>query len=140
LKRGFLDIVAVGATPTGDGIINIPGTNGTGIFAVATTNLGDDGFVVVSSNTHPLSLPANGFICGTNPTTGQCITPLAQSITRTVGIQETQTFSVFVFGSGSVPFDPAINRISVDFRNINPNDPNDHGILVGRTSAAVRTQ
>ena len=34
------DIVALAATTTNDGIVNIPGANGTGAFAVATVNVG----------------------------------------------------------------------------------------------------
>ena len=37
------DIVALAATPTNDGIVNIPGTSGTGVFAVATVNVGASG-------------------------------------------------------------------------------------------------
>jgi N-acetylneuraminic acid mutarotase len=34
------DIVAMAATPSGDGIVNLSGTNGVGAFAVATVNVG----------------------------------------------------------------------------------------------------
>ena len=45
------DIVALAATLTNDGIVNIPGANGTGAFAVATVNVGASGSITASADT-----------------------------------------------------------------------------------------
>ena len=69
------DIVALAATLTNDGIVNIPGTNGTGVFVVATVNLGASGNLTVSADTEGVILPVNIFICQTDPQTGACFLP-----------------------------------------------------------------
>ena len=45
------DIVALAATPTNDGIVNVPGANGAGAFAVATVNVGTSGNITASADT-----------------------------------------------------------------------------------------
>jgi hypothetical protein len=45
----------------------------------------------------------------------------------------TPTYSVFATGTGTVPFDPALNRIVVTFTDAG-------GAVRGSTSVAVRTQ
>src|SRR5262249_2688785 len=45
------DIIALGATPTNDGISNIPGNTGTGLLAVATSNIGASGLITVTADT-----------------------------------------------------------------------------------------
>src|SRR5262245_4323930 len=64
------DIVALAATTSNDGILNIPGTNGSGAFAVATVNVGASATMTASADTGGASLPVNLFICETNPGTG----------------------------------------------------------------------
>ena len=46
---------------------------------------------------------------------------------------QTPTFGIFVTGTGTVPFDPASNRIFVRFKD-------GAGVTRGATSVAVRTQ
>ena len=69
------DIVALAATPTNDGIVNIPGTDGTGAFAVAAVNVGASGSITASADTGSASLPVNIFLCQTNPATGSASRP-----------------------------------------------------------------
>jgi Protein of unknown function (DUF4038)/Putative collagen-binding domain of a collagenase len=127
------DIVALAATLTNDGIANIPGTNGTGAFAVATVNVGAAGTITVSADTGSSSLPVNIFLCQTNPATAQCISAIDGSVTTTIAAGATPTFGIFVQGNGNVSFDPAANRIFVRFK--------DSGAVTrGSTSVAVRTQ
>jgi photosystem II stability/assembly factor-like uncharacterized protein len=124
------DIVALAATS--GGIVNIPGTNGTGAFAVATVNVGASGSIIASADTGGVSLPVNISICQTNPGTGACLGSPGNTVTTTINANDTPTFAVFVQGSGNVPFDPAANRVFVRF--------NSGGVTRGSTSVAVRTQ
>jgi Protein of unknown function (DUF4038)/Putative collagen-binding domain of a collagenase len=127
------DIVALAATLTNDGIANIPGTNGIGIFAVATVNVGATGTITASADTGSTSLPVNISLCQTNPATGQCISAIDGSVTTTIAAGATPTFGIFMQGNRNVSFDPAANRIFVRFK--------DSGAVTrGSTSVAVRTQ
>jgi Protein of unknown function (DUF4038)/Putative collagen-binding domain of a collagenase len=127
------DIVALAATLTNDGIANILGTNGIGVFAVATVNVGASGSITASADTGSSSLPVNISLCQTNPATGQCISAIDGSVTTTIAAGATPTFGLFVQGGDNVSFDPAANRIFVRFK--------DSGAVTrGSTSVAVRTQ
>jgi hypothetical protein len=127
------DIVALAATVTNDGIVNIPGTNGTGAFAVATVNVGVGGSITASADTGSASLPLNIFLCETNPATAQCISAIGPSVTTQINANATPTFAILVQGSGVVPFDPATNRVFVRFKDSG-------NVTRGSTSVAVRTQ
>lgn len=127
------DIVALSATPTNDGIVNIPGTTGAGVFAVATVNLGIGGPILASADTGHASLPLSIFLCETNPADAQCISAIGSSVTTTINANATATFGIFVQGNSNVPFDPAINRIFVRFKDAG-------AVTRGSTSVAVRTQ
>ena len=127
------DIVALAATATNDGIVNISGATGAGAFAVATVNVGASGSIIASADTGNAALPVNIFLCQTEPSTGQCISAIGSSVVTTINSDATPTFGIFVQGNGNVPFDPAGNRIFVRFR--------DSGAVTrGSTSVAVRTQ
>ena len=127
------DIVALAATTTNDGIVNVPGTNGTGAFAVATVNVGATGSITASADTGSATLPVVINLCQTNPATGQCMSAIGPNVTTTINANATPTFGIFVQGSGNVPFDPAANRIFVRFH--------DGGAITrGSTNVAVRTQ
>jgi probable HAF family extracellular repeat protein len=126
------DIVALAAS--GDpGIVDIPGASGSGAFAVATVNVGTAAAITATANTGPATLPVSISLCQTNPSTGQCLASPSTSVTTTINAGDTPTFGIFVTGSGSVPFDPANNRIFVQFVDGN-------GVVHGSTSVAVRTQ
>jgi hypothetical protein len=127
------DIVALEATSTNDGIVNIGGTNGTGAFAVATVNLGASGSITASADTGAATLPVNISLCQTDPANGQCISGIGPSVTTQINANATPTFGIFVQGNGTVPFDPAANRVFVRFKDTG-------GVIRGSTSVAVRTQ
>jgi len=127
------DIVALAATLNNDGIVNIPGTIGTGIFAVATVNVGVGGSIMASADTGVTSLPLNIRLCQTNPTTGACLATPTASVTTQINAGATPTFAFFVTGTSTVPFDPGNNRIVVRFKD-------GGGVTRGATSVAVRTQ
>jgi CSLREA domain-containing protein len=126
------DIVAVNATINNDGIVTIPGDTGSGVFAVATVNVGAAGPITVSADTGSVALPVNVFVCETNPNTSVCLAEPGPEVTTTIESNATPTFGVFVVSEGTVPFDPANNRIFVRFAE-------EDGDTRGLTSVAVTT-
>jgi hypothetical protein len=127
------DIVALAATLRNDGVVHIPGPNGAGAFAVATVNVGADGFITATANTGGVSLPVTLSICQTNPQSGQCQAPPGPSASAQINAGQTPTFAVFVQANGPVPFDPAGSRVFVLLT--------DAGHVVrGKTSVAATTQ
>ena len=88
------DVVALAATPTNNGIVNIPGTNGTGAFAVATVNVGATGPITASADTGATSLPLAVSLCETNPSTGQCISGIGSTVPTTINANATPTLGL----------------------------------------------
>jgi hypothetical protein len=127
------DVIALAATLGNDGIVNVPGPNGTGVFVVATVNVGANGTITASADTGSATLPVTTLICETDPITSKCKQAPAPSVTVGMSANETSTFGLFVTGNGSVPFDPAGNRVFVRFKD-------GSGVTRGSTSVAVRTQ
>ncbi len=127
------DIPAVASTIDGNGIVSIPGTTGTGVFAVATANVGASGTITASADAVPPGLPVRLLLCQTESATGQCVTPIGSSVTTTMDAGATFAFAVFVTGTGTVPFDPELNRLFVRFSDAG-------GQIRGATSVAVKTQ
>jgi hypothetical protein len=126
------DIVALSATPTGDGIVALPGDTGANAFAVATVNVGSTDTITAAADTGTATLPVTLLICESIPATGECLSAPAASVTTSINAGATPTFSIFVTGTGTVPFDPANNRIVVEFKDAG-------GVVRGSTSVAVRT-
>jgi hypothetical protein len=127
------DIVALAGTLTNDGIVNVPGATGTGVFAVATSNVGAGGSITVSADTGSANLPIGVTLCQTNPATSVCVASATPTVTTQINANATPTFGIFVAGTGTVPFDPANNRVFVRFKDAG-------GVTRGSTSVAVRTQ
>jgi hypothetical protein len=126
------DIVALAAS--GDpGTVDIPGTTGTGVFAVATVNVGAADTIKANADTGGVTLPISIDLCQTVPSTGACMATPAPTVATTINPGGTPTFGIFVSGNGTVPFDPANNRVFVRFMDLG-------GIPRGATSVAVRTQ
>ncbi len=126
------DIVALAATQSGDGIVNITGSPGAGVFAVATANVGATDTITASVDTGGVALPVAVSICQSDPLTGQCISPTMSSVVTTLDADETAAFVIFLDASGTIPFDPANKRVFVRFRDAG-------GVTRGSTSVAVRT-
>ncbi len=133
------DVIALAAIVGNTGIVDIPGSNGIGAFAVATTNVGGAGSITVRADLDSelrrrvgAKLPAQALVCQTDAQ-GACLAPPAASGTLTMATNATATFSVFVYGSGTVPFDPGIYRVIVSFTNTTTGD------FAGATSVALRT-
>lgn len=106
------DVVALSATLNNDGIVRL---SSTGVFAVASVNVGAPGFITVSADTGGVSLPLSVAICQTNPATSICLAPPTSIVQTQINSGETPTFGFFVTGTAPVAFDPANNRIQVHF-------------------------
>ena len=128
-----LDIIALAATPSNDGIIDLPGANGANAFAIATFDIGAPGQIIASANTGGATLPVTISICQTIPATGQCMAPPAATAPADMVTTGAATVAVFVQGSGTVPFLPALDRVFVQFQDAS-------NTIYGATSVAVRTQ
>jgi hypothetical protein len=127
------DIVALAATLTNNGITTIPGPSGTGVFSVATVNVGTGGAITATADTGEVHLPLTLMLCQTDPATGLCLAPPASSVTTHIDPAATPTFGIFVMGNALVPFNPARHRIFVRFQDAG-------GVIRGATSVAVQTQ
>ena len=127
------DVIAVAATLTGDGIADVPGATGTGLFAVGSSNVGVNATMTVGADTGDVSLPLALTVCATSPDTGGCLHPPTPSVTIAYDGGAARSFAIFIQGLGIVPFSPAMNRVFVRFRDID-------GVFRGATSVAVRTQ
>jgi hypothetical protein len=125
------DIIALVATINRNGIVDVVG--GSGVFAVASLNLGAGAPITVTADTGTTVLPIFVFVCQTNPGNGMCFQPPAPSVTTQIDTNATPTFGVFIAAQAAVPFDPAANRIFVRFKEAS-------GTTRGATSVAVRTQ
>lgn len=131
------DIIALSATPSGDGIIHVP-VGGDAAFAVATVDAGAAGLILVYLDTGSATLPITATLCETNPSTAQCLAPPASTLSLDIAANATPTFSVFLQSSGTIPFAPAASRIFVRFSYPPPPGyvPN---FLWGSTSVAVES-
>jgi hypothetical protein len=126
------DAVALAATVENTGIVDIPGVAGTGVFSVASINVGAEGVLTVSADTGSVVLPVAVTLCQTDPRSGACVSAVQTRIPTKLEAGATPTFAVFVQGTGIVPFDPANHRVFVRFRD-------DAGVTRGATSVALRT-
>ena len=124
------DLVALAATSGNSGTMSLSGTPDAGAFAVATVNLGAGASITASVNTGSATLPIGMGICQTNPTTAVCSSALASTVTVNVASNATPTFGVFATATSAIPFDPANNRIFVQFTDSS-------GAIRGATSVAV---
>lgn len=126
------DVIALTATESGDGIVDIAGPDGSGAFALATDNLGAAATLTVSADVGTADLPVALAICET-AADGACLAAPAPALQLAIDADDTPTFAVFVQGSGTVAFAPAVNRVFVHFTDAS-------GAVRGSTSVAVRTE
>ncbi|WP_147430959.1 hypothetical protein [Thiocapsa rosea] len=124
------DLLAVGVTPSGDGVVRLPSRDGTGFFAVAAVNIGSGGTVTASADDGGRGLPLSLRVCETDAQ-GEWIA-CGNSLTRSLARDETAYYTVLVSGSGQrVAFDPATNRLFLRLQTA--------GVTVGATNVAVTT-
>ncbi len=122
------DLLAIGATPSGDGVVRLPNRNGTGFFATAAVNIGSAGSITVSADDGGRGLPLSLRVCETTQA-GEWIV-CGNTLTRSVGAGQTAYYSVFATGTGQpIAFDPANNRLFLRFAA--------NGTTVGATNVAV---
>ena len=126
------DMIAIGATPTGDGVLRIPGPTGIHAFGTAAVNIGVAGEITANVDTGGVTLPLTLTLCQTNPGTGACLAPPANSCTSNLAKNASATYAVFAQASGAIPFDPAGKRIFLRLSS--------GGVVRGATSVAVTTQ
>jgi hypothetical protein len=141
------DVIAVSATTTNDGIVSIP-AGGAGAFVVAFSNIGEGRLFFVAVTSHGSPLPG-ATVCLFSPT-GAC-----ESFTMPIGLFGTPTpvLSILKGTTGTLgvilpvgwtePFDPARNRIAVEFREANHpcfGCPLVPGELRGMTGVAVKPE
>jgi hypothetical protein len=128
------DLAAVSVTPTQDGIVNIPGNTGTSFFVAAAINVGTAGIITATADDNGKALPLTLTICETDLNSGACINPPAPTVSTTAAVPHNGTiyYTIFVKGSGNIPFDPANKRLFLRLRSAD-------GITRGATNVAVRT-
>lgn len=131
------DMVAIAATASNDGIVNLTGASRTGAFATAAINIGGPPAsstpIRVTVDDGGRGLPLTARLCQTNAQ-GACINPAtpATSVQLSVVPNQTVTFSVFVTASTAIAFDPANKRLFLRLKTLD-------GGTVGATTVAVRT-
>ncbi len=128
------DTIALISTVSGDGIVHINSPTGTQFFAIGTANVGASGSIVVSADTGNQPLPITLTVCETD-VVGACLAPPTSSVTvPQYAAGTTRSFAFFVTATGSIVFDPAVNRI---FARLT--DPGAPFTTRGSTSTAVCT-
>lgn len=129
------DIIPIALTASGDGVVRLPAGDGSGALVLAAVNIGAPQQVAV----RPVGQmrTAAGFVgsllvCETNAS-AQCLEPPEPYIDVQFDTNVPRTFSVYVTGVNGpeVVFDPAANRVNVEF--LYDWDRK----LTGRTGAAV---
>ncbi len=125
------DVVALAATVGGDGIILMPVGGAGGFFSVASINLGSADNIKVRPVVLGQALDSVS-VCQTNPATGVCLAAPGAEVALTFNTGDTPTFGVFATSVNSVPFNPGVNRLVLQFED-------DGGTIRGRTSVAVRS-
>lgn len=126
------DMIAIGATASGDGVLRIPEPTGVHAFGTAAVNIGASDTITATADTGGISLPLTLTLCQTNPNTGGCLTAPTASVSSTIGNQQVATYSVFAQASSAIAFDPTVNRIFLRLSS--------GGVVRGATSVAVMTE
>lgn len=126
------DIIAITQTVTQDGVVRLPSNGGTVPFVAAAINIGNAKTVVIRPEISGAALPLSLTICETNAQ-GQCVAPHGASITTTFAQNGVKTFTVNVTApaGSTIPFDPAVNRIALNFL--------EDSLLRANSSVAVAT-
>lgn len=67
------DIIAMAATALDDGVVHLPDSNRAGVFAVATSNVGEGSQLNITVDSGDANPPVAYTICETDPQTGACL-------------------------------------------------------------------
>ena len=123
-------MLAIGATPSNDGVVRLESTNGIGFFATAAVNIGAAGTVTATADDGDKNLPVLLALCETDSAGNWII--CGNDLARSFPAGQTVYYSVFVTGTGQpIGFDPANNRLFLRFSA--------NGQTVGATNVAVTT-
>ena len=125
------DIIAIGATLSGDGVLRIESAGGRQAMAAAALNIGDTATVTVRPVTGRYAWPIDLEVCETGPD-GRCLSPPVASLPINFASGETRTFTVFARGDSrlGIPLMPDIARVFLNFEA-------EDGSALGATSAAL---
>lgn len=132
------DIVAVGQTPSADGVVRIPQAGGLEVFAVAAVNIGAPGSVEVrvapqfAALFPDVSDATRGTVCETG-SNGECLAPPSDVVEVDFATDEVRTFSAFfnTAPDAGLPFQPDTQRVAVSFL------AEFGSVVAGKASAAV---
>ncbi|WP_394693244.1 hypothetical protein [Hyphobacterium sp.] len=127
------DIVALSATIANDGITRTPGPVGTGVFSVATSNIGAQSTITAMPQSTDPGISVALRICETDPATGLCLSPPSSSVTTTATSGGINAFGIFARADGVAALAPATRRIELVFTD-------GDGVQRGATSVAYTTQ
>lgn len=127
------DMVAVGLTASRDGYAHTNGAGGTGLFVIATSNVGTAENLTARARPSHASTPVTITVCETNPSTGVCKASPSASVSRSVAASENATWAAFATATGPIAQDAAHNRLVFEFID-------DSGVIRGSTSTALTTQ
>jgi hypothetical protein len=124
------DVIPVGVTPSQDGVVRLPSTSGSQVFAAAAVNIGAAATLTVTPSIGG-GASASALVCRTDAQ-GQCAAPPSPSVSHVFAPSAPATFTVFVTASGAIAFDPSAKRVRLEFL--------DAGLVSrGQTSAALTT-
>lgn len=125
------DMLTLVDTLTHDGVVELPGVDGTGFAVMATSAIGESAELTLSA-TPSDGLPVEATVCETDPVTGVCAALPSASLHFLSLPGETRTFAIFIKGAGNIPFDPGNSRVLINFRD-------NGGVSRGGASVAVKT-
>jgi virginiamycin B lyase len=127
------DMIAVGLTPSRDGYSRTGGVNGTGLFVIATSNIGAPAALTARITPSSANIPLTATVCQTDPTAGQCLSPSAPTQTATINQNQNTTWAAFLKANGTIAQDAAHNRVAFEFVDAT-------GVVRGSTSTAITSQ
>ncbi len=127
------DMIAIGLTPSGNGVSYLTGSGSSGVMSVATSNIGAAASLTARARLYNSATPVAVSICETNPSTGACLAAPSSTVTRTVANGNNATWSAFFSATGAVPLDVANTRVAFEFVD-------GGGVVRGSTSVALTTQ
>lgn len=120
VDRSLADIIAIGVTPSGDGVIRIPEAGGAQAFATAAINIGTPSDIRVYPEGIGYTEPVAAFtVCETGDD-GQCLDPPAAFVDTRFETDELRTFTVFVYAGpeSGIGFLPDLQRVRLRFEAI----------------------
>ncbi|MBL4617441.1 MAG: S8 family serine peptidase [Robiginitomaculum sp.] len=126
------DTLTIGATISGNGVIEMQSASGNGFVVVSTAAIGANASLTFSVNDGGAGLPIVTSVCETDPVTAVCLAAPANSVAFDSVNGETRTFAAFISATGDIPFAPGSSRLFVTFDDAG-------GVSRGGSSVAVRT-